>query len=144
VQVFQVRKKDTGRIYAMKVMRKEKILEKEHGDYIRAEREILKTVIHPYIVALRFSFQVPLLAALVELRGGGGDLHMAGCPQRQSYRGDAAFHHKRVVLCMMSPGEVCRIKPVAGHGDCEHPFLCLWICERSSESYLFLLFCTGL
>lgn len=60
VQVFQVRKKDSGRIYAMKVMRKEKILEKEHGDYIRAEREILKTVIHPYIVALRFSFQVPI------------------------------------------------------------------------------------
>ena len=58
LQVFQVRKKDDGRIYAMKVMRKEKILEKEHGDYIRAEREILKTVLHPYIVALRYSFQV--------------------------------------------------------------------------------------
>lgn len=58
LQVFQVRKKDTGHVYAMKVMRKEKVLEKEHGSYVRAESEILKTVIHPYIVALRFSFQV--------------------------------------------------------------------------------------
>ena len=57
-QVFQVRKKDTGQIYAMKVMRKEKVLEKEHGDYVKAESEILKTVLHPYIVTLRYSFQV--------------------------------------------------------------------------------------
>lgn len=63
LQVFQVRKKDTGQIYAMKVMRKEKVLEKEHGSYIRAESEILKTVIHPYIVALRYSFQVRITKA---------------------------------------------------------------------------------
>ena len=60
LQVFQVRKKDTGQIYAMKVMRKEKVLEKEHGSYVRAESEILKTVLHPYIVTLRYSFQVGL------------------------------------------------------------------------------------
>lgn len=60
MQVFQVRKKDTGQIYAMKVMRKEKVLEKEHGEYVRAESEILKTVLHPYIVTLRYSFQVHL------------------------------------------------------------------------------------
>ena len=53
-----MRKKDTGQIYAMKVMRKEKVIEKEHGSYVRAESEILKTVLHPYIVTLRYSFQV--------------------------------------------------------------------------------------
>ena len=57
-KVFQVRKKDTGQIYAMKVMRKEKVIEKEHGNYVRAESEILRTVLHPYIVTLRYSFQV--------------------------------------------------------------------------------------
>lgn len=41
----------------LKVMRKEKVLEKEHGEYVKAESEILKTVLHPYIVALRYSFQ---------------------------------------------------------------------------------------
>ncbi len=58
VQVFQVRKKDTGQIYAMKVMRKERILAKDHGDYVRTEREVLTAVFHPYIVTLRCSFQV--------------------------------------------------------------------------------------
>ena len=56
-QVFQVRKLDSGRVYAMKVMRKERILERDHGDYVRAERDVLTAVFHPYIVTLRFSFQ---------------------------------------------------------------------------------------
>ena len=42
----------------VQVMRKEKVLEKEHGEYVKAESEILRTVLHPYIVALRYSFQV--------------------------------------------------------------------------------------
>jgi hypothetical protein len=42
----------------MKVMRKERILAKDHGDYVRAEREVLTAVFHPYIVTLRCSFQV--------------------------------------------------------------------------------------
>ena len=56
--MFQVRKKDTGQIYAMKVMRKDRILAKDHGDYVRTEREVLTAVFHPYIVTLRCSFQV--------------------------------------------------------------------------------------
>ena len=57
-QVFQVRLKSTGRVYAMKVMRKDRILERDHCDYIKAERDVLTAVLHPYIVALRYSFQV--------------------------------------------------------------------------------------
>ena len=57
-QVFQVRLKHNGKVYAMKVMRKDRILEKNHGDYIKAERDVLTAVLHPYIVALRYSFQV--------------------------------------------------------------------------------------
>ena len=57
-QVFQVQKKDTGQVYAMKVMRKERIIAKDHGDYVKAERNVLTAVFHPYIVTLRCSFQV--------------------------------------------------------------------------------------
>ena len=56
-QVFQVRKRDSGVVYAMKVMRKERILAKDHGDYVKAERDALTAVFHPYIVTLRCSFQ---------------------------------------------------------------------------------------
>uniref|UniRef100_A0A7N0RAC1 non-specific serine/threonine protein kinase n=1 Tax=Kalanchoe fedtschenkoi TaxID=63787 RepID=A0A7N0RAC1_KALFE len=65
-KVFQVRRKsvdgvvgtaDGDGIYAMKVMRKETIIKKNHVDYMRAERDILTKVEHPFIVQLRYSFQ---------------------------------------------------------------------------------------
>jgi p70 ribosomal S6 kinase len=57
-KVFQVRKKGTSEIYAMKVMRKDKILEKNHSEYMKAERDILTKIDHPFVVQLRYSFQV--------------------------------------------------------------------------------------
>ena len=62
-----MRKRDSGHVYAMKVMRKERILARDHGDYVKAERDVLTAVFHPYIVTLRCSFQVMhrLLSPLV-------------------------------------------------------------------------------
>lgn len=57
-KVYQVRKKGTSEIYAMKVMRKDKIMEKNHAEYMKAERDILTKVDHPFIIQLRYSFQV--------------------------------------------------------------------------------------
>lgn len=57
-KVYQVLKKGTSEIYAMKVMRKDKIMEKNHGEYMKAERDILTKIGHPFIVQLRYSFQV--------------------------------------------------------------------------------------
>ncbi|KAL6954911.1 non-specific serine,threonine protein kinase [Sarracenia purpurea var. burkii] len=59
-KVFQVRKRCTSEIYAMKVMRKDKIMEKNHAEYMKAERDILTKIEHPYIVQLRYSFQAML------------------------------------------------------------------------------------
>ncbi|KAI3994151.1 hypothetical protein MKX01_012408 [Papaver californicum] len=64
-KVFQVRKKGTSEIYAMKVMRKDKIMEKNHGEYMKAERDILTKVDHPFIVLLRYSFQTKYRLYLV-------------------------------------------------------------------------------
>lgn len=57
-RVYQVRRKGTLEIYAMKVMRKDKIMEKNHVEYMKAERDILTKTDHPFIVQLRYSFQV--------------------------------------------------------------------------------------
>lgn len=57
-KVFQVKKKGSNEIYAMKVVRKDKILEKNHVEYMKAERDILTKTDHPFIVQLRYSFQV--------------------------------------------------------------------------------------
>ncbi|KAK7265741.1 hypothetical protein RJT34_33364 [Clitoria ternatea] len=44
-------------VFAMKVMRKDTIIKKNHVDYMKAERDILTKVVHPFIVQLRYSFQ---------------------------------------------------------------------------------------
>jgi len=57
-KVYQVRKRGSSEIFAMKVMRKDHIMEKNHAEYMKAERDILTKVDHPFIVQLRYSFQV--------------------------------------------------------------------------------------
>eukprot|EP01114_Cavostelium_apophysatum_P015811 TRINITY_DN438_c0_g1_i5.p1 TRINITY_DN438_c0_g1~~TRINITY_DN438_c0_g1_i5.p1 ORF type:complete len:382 (+),score=103.60 TRINITY_DN438_c0_g1_i5:237-1382(+) len=58
-KVLQVRKKDTGKIYAMKVLNKKNILENNELEHTRAEKEILQKLIHPFLVNLNYSFQTP-------------------------------------------------------------------------------------
>lgn len=71
-KVFQVRKRDTGEVFAMKVMRKDRIMEKDHGDYVKAERDVLTSIVHPYIVTLRYSFQtIHKLYLVLDFINGG-------------------------------------------------------------------------
>jgi p70 ribosomal S6 kinase len=73
-KVYQVRKKGTLDIYAMKVMRKDKIMEKNHAEYMKAERDILTQIDHPFIVQLRYSFQTKYKLYLVLDFVNGGHL----------------------------------------------------------------------
>ncbi|KAK1270852.1 Serine/threonine-protein kinase AtPK2/AtPK19 [Acorus gramineus] len=73
-KVYQVKKKDTSEIYAMKVMRKDKIMEKNHAEYMKAERDILTKIDHPFIVQLRYSFQTKYRLYLVLEFVNGGHL----------------------------------------------------------------------
>jgi len=58
-KVLQVRKKDTGKIYAMKVLNKKNILENNELEHTKTEKEILQKLIHPFLVNLNYSFQTP-------------------------------------------------------------------------------------
>ena len=55
-------------------MRKERVLARDHGDYVRAERDVLTAVFHPYIVTLRYSFQTRTKLYLVLDFVSGGHL----------------------------------------------------------------------
>jgi hypothetical protein len=56
-KVMQVRKRDTGRIYAMKVLHKSSIVKRNQVEHTRTERNVLGRVGHPFIVGLNFAFQ---------------------------------------------------------------------------------------
>lgn len=76
-QVYQVRKKDTKRIYAMKVLQKKVIVQKKEVAHTVGERNILvRTAMEesPFIVGLKFSFQTPTDLYLVTDYMSGGEL----------------------------------------------------------------------
>lgn len=54
---MQVRKRDTSRIYALKTIRKQHIVERGEITHTLAERLVLARVNNPFIVPLKFSFQ---------------------------------------------------------------------------------------
>lgn len=57
-QVRLVQKKDTGHVYAMKILRKADMLEKEQIAHVRAERDVLVEADHQWVVKMYYSFQV--------------------------------------------------------------------------------------
>ncbi|CAI5477846.1 unnamed protein product [Closterium sp. Yama58-4] len=71
-KVFQVQHRWTGEIFAMKVMKKQRILERNQGDYMQAERDILTKVVHPFVVQLQYSFQTSAkLYLILDFINGG-------------------------------------------------------------------------
>ncbi|KAG2388342.1 hypothetical protein C9374_000506 [Naegleria lovaniensis] len=56
-KVYLVKHKETGRYFAMKVLKKEEMIQRNKVKRVLTEREILATTDHPFIVTLYSSFQ---------------------------------------------------------------------------------------
>lgn len=73
-KVMQVKHKETGKIYAMKVMRKDAIIAKNQVKHTRDEKSILQKIQHPFIVNLRFAFQTKDKLYMILDYVNGGEL----------------------------------------------------------------------
>ncbi|ODM88885.1 Serine/threonine-protein kinase tricorner, partial [Orchesella cincta] len=73
-EVRLVQKKDTGHVYAMKILRKADMLEKEQVAHVRAERDILVEADHQWVVKMYYSFQDPVNLYLIMEFLPGGDM----------------------------------------------------------------------
>eukprot|EP00007_Cunea_sp_BSH-02190019_P008008 CAMPEP_0174229438 /NCGR_PEP_ID=MMETSP0417-20130205/416_1 /TAXON_ID=242541 /ORGANISM="Mayorella sp, Strain BSH-02190019" /LENGTH=459 /DNA_ID=CAMNT_0015306985 /DNA_START=130 /DNA_END=1509 /DNA_ORIENTATION=+ len=73
-KVLQVRKRDTGKIYAMKVLNKKTILERNEVEHTKAEKSILQKLVHPFLVNLNYSFQTPDKLYFIMDYVNGGEL----------------------------------------------------------------------
>ena len=74
-KVMQVRKKagkDAGSIFAMKILRKEAIIERNQVEHTKAEREILEEIDHPFLMKMHYAFQTaPKLYFVMTMITGG-------------------------------------------------------------------------
>jgi len=73
-KVMQVRKKDDGKIYAMKILKKRAIIARNQVEHTKAERKILQTLEHPFLMKLQFAFQTKEKLYLVLDYVKGGEL----------------------------------------------------------------------
>jgi len=67
-------KEGNGEIYAMKVLSKQLLLERNEVVHTKTERKALEDTHHPYLVHLRFAFQTPSKLYLVMDYCNGGEL----------------------------------------------------------------------
>jgi serum/glucocorticoid-regulated kinase 2 len=99
-KVLLVRKKDTGLIYAMKVLRKENIIKRNQVEHTRTERHVLGYVRHPFIVGLNYAFQTSEKLYFVLDYCAGGELffHLGKVQRFPEHR--ARFYAAEITLAI--------------------------------------------
>lgn len=99
-----VRKKnagaDEGKVYAMKVLRKDVIAAKGQIEHTKSERDILFEVRHPFIVRLRYAFQSDDKLYLVTDYYNGGTLFYHLRKSRHFTEERARFYAAELLLAL--------------------------------------------
>ncbi|EKX38178.1 hypothetical protein GUITHDRAFT_158530 [Guillardia theta CCMP2712] len=99
-QVFQVRKKDTSAIYALKVLEKSFVRKRDQVQNTKAERKVLEIVNHPFIVTLYYAFQTGSSLCLVMDFINGGELFIHLKKQKFFSERDARIWAAEILLAL--------------------------------------------
>lgn len=91
-KVMQVRKKDDGKIYALKILKKRAIVERNQVEHTKAERNLLESLQHPFLMTLRHAFQNKEKLYLVLDYYKGGELFFHLKSERRFAEADAKIY----------------------------------------------------
>eukprot|EP00027_Filamoeba_sp_ATCC50430_P008144 CAMPEP_0168554480 /NCGR_PEP_ID=MMETSP0413-20121227/7801_1 /TAXON_ID=136452 /ORGANISM="Filamoeba nolandi, Strain NC-AS-23-1" /LENGTH=437 /DNA_ID=CAMNT_0008585221 /DNA_START=27 /DNA_END=1338 /DNA_ORIENTATION=+ len=97
-RVLQVMKKDSGMVYAMKILDKSRIIKNEELEQALTEKRVLQNAIHPFIVQLYFSFQSDTQLFFVLDYVSGGEL-LYRLQQCKHFDEDTARFYAAEILC---------------------------------------------
>ena len=64
-EVYLVERITTKKLYAMKVLKKDRIVKQNLTRYAKTERNVLSIMNHPFIVGLNFAFQTDIKLYLI-------------------------------------------------------------------------------
>eukprot|EP01083_Nonionella_stella_P026917 74087_1 len=73
-KVILVKEKRTGRLYAMKILKKKDLAARNQVQHTKTERKVLAEMKHPFIVSLRYSFQTKDSLYMILDYFNGGEL----------------------------------------------------------------------
>jgi serine/threonine protein kinase len=97
-KVVQCRHKKDGKIYAMKMLNKKSIVERGEIEHTKAEKAILQTISHPFLMCLHYSFQTPDKLYLVMDFVNGGELFFHLQNEHTFDNNRAKFYAAEIVL----------------------------------------------
>lgn len=99
-EVYLVEKIDTNQQYALKVLRKEKVLGNNLVKYAFTERNILLHISHPFIVKLNYAFQTPEKLVMIMDFCPNGDLGTHLAREKKFTEDKAKFYAAQIVLAL--------------------------------------------
>lgn len=99
-KVMQVRKRDSGAIYAMKVLKKKALVQRQQVVHTKTERNVLTAFNHPFLVSLQYAFQTPQKLYMILDYFNGGELffHLKNDGAFSLYR--AKFYAAELLLAL--------------------------------------------
>lgn len=99
-RVLLVRKKDSGRVYAMKVLKKAVIAARGEIEHTKTEKNVLARLDHPFLAKLHFSFQTAENLYIVMDFINGGELFHHLSREKRFSEERAKFYAAQIVSGM--------------------------------------------
>lgn len=99
-EVLLARKKDTGTIYALKILKKDKIEQRNQKTHVKVERNILIEIQHPFIIKMVYAFQTEKKLYFALEYCPGGELFNLLQKKRQFSEENARFYIVQILLAL--------------------------------------------
>ncbi|XP_072929314.1 RAC serine/threonine-protein kinase [Epargyreus clarus] len=99
-KVVLSREKGTGKLYAMKILKKHLIIQKDEVAHTITENHVLKKTKHPFLTALRYSFQTADRVCFVMEYANGGELFFHLSRERSFSEDRTRFYGAEIVSAL--------------------------------------------
>lgn len=91
---------DEGKVYAMKMLRKDHVIRRNQVEHTKTERQVLESISHPFIVHLHYAFQSPKKLHLVLEYCPGGELFFHLSRAGRFSEGRCRFYASEICLAI--------------------------------------------
>ncbi|CAH0755523.1 unnamed protein product [Diatraea saccharalis] len=99
-KVVLSREKGTGKLYAMKILKKHHIIQKDEVAHTITENRVLKNTKHPFLTALRYSFETVDRVCFVMEYANGGELFFHLSRERSFSEERTRFYAAEIVSAL--------------------------------------------